>query len=181
MPESHVTRRRLLTRAGAAGSLAVVGAGAAGSLAVVGAAAATLARRDEAHASDASALALTGTWIGTVTFAGAAPFITLSTFNADGTLTETDQSERQLPLLGSPSHGVWVLRASNTYRIKFIKLLFAPDGTPAGEAVVHGTLTLSADANSFSLSGVNDSFDAQGHPVGRTPFTAQGRRVMIEP
>jgi hypothetical protein len=169
MFHSRVTRRHFLATTGAVGGLSVAAGGAA---TLLGA---------QQQAKAAGSLALTGSWEQMVTFQGSAPFLDLVTFNADGTLTETDQPDFAPPSLASPGHGVWVISGANTFRFKFIKLLLGSQAPPSGRAVVHGTLTLSANANTFTASGTDEIFDGQGHLVTAIPFTSHGKRITVEP
>ena len=125
MSHSRVTRRHFLATTGALGGLTV----AAGDTAtLVGV---------QQQVKAAGSLALTGSWEQTITFQGSTPFLGLVTFNADGTLTETDQPDFAPQSLASPGHGVWVISGASTVRFKVIKLLFGSQGTPTGRRAWH--------------------------------------------
>ena len=169
MSRTRINRRHFLAKTGVVGGIAV----AAGS-------AATLVGTHQ-QAEAAGSLALTGSWEQTVTLQGEAPFLNLVTFNADGTLTETDQPDFVPQALDSPGHGAWITSGPNTFRLKFIKLLFGPHAQPSGTAVIRGTLTLSTNSNTFTASGTNDIFDLHGHLQASAPYTSSGKRITVEP
>jgi len=119
-----------------------------------------------------------GTWIQTITLKGEAPFQGLVSFNADGTLTDTDQADAAPPDIASPGHGVWLYSGPNTVRIKLEKFLFLAggSGTPDGTNLSIGTVTME-DSNNFQGNGVVEVFSNTGQEVLTIPFTSVGKRM----
>jgi hypothetical protein len=125
---------------------------------------------------NAPALFVIGTWWQTVKIQGEPSFIALVTFNADGTLTDTDQADPAQHL--APGHGVWELGGGNTILFKLVKLRFDAQGSPNGYAEAVGTLTLQ-DKNDYKSSGSDNSYDNSGTLLGSAPFTTEGKRVTV--
>jgi hypothetical protein len=123
---------------------------------------------------------ITGTWMQTITLEGQPPFQGLVTFNVDGTLTDTTQSDVMPPDLASPGHGVWMNLSRGTVQFKSVKFLSlaATAGVPAGTAVTTGTLTVH-DANGFQTTGVVVFYSTSGEPTQTVPFTTVGKRVTL--
>jgi hypothetical protein len=126
------------------------------------------------------ALNPSGTWIQTITLQGEAPFQGLVTFNADGTITDTDQADAAPPDIASPGHGVWLYSGPNTVRIKLEKFLFLAggSGTPDGTNLSVGTVTLE-DSNDFKGAGVVEVFANTGQQVLTIPFNSVGKRMTL--
>lgn len=122
----------------------------------------------------------TGTWIQTIALQGQQPFKGLVTFNADGTVTDTTQSDTVPPDTASPGHGVWQPSAPNAFRIKVDKFLFlfGSPGTPDGMNVSTGTVRLQ-DENNFKASGLVEVYSTSGQEVLTIPFTSEGQRVTV--
>jgi hypothetical protein len=151
------------------------------SLTIIGMVASALAPSSLRAQQPGTAPALSGTWIQTIHLQGEAPFQGLVTFNADGTLTDTDQVDVAPPDLASPGHGVWVSSATNTVRFKLVKFLSlaSTPGVPDGMTVSNGTLTMQ-DSNDFQSSGVAIFFSAEGQPALTVPFTSVGKRITVD-
>jgi hypothetical protein len=123
---------------------------------------------------------VTGTWMQTITLEGQPSFQGLVTFNVDGTVTDTTQSDVMPPDLASPGHGVWMNLNPGTVRFRTVKLLSLAGtaGVPAGTAVTTGTLTLH-DSNDFQTTGVTVFYSTSGQPTLTVPFTTVGKRVTL--
>jgi hypothetical protein len=121
-----------------------------------------------------------GTWIQTITLKGEAPFQGLVTFNADGTVTDTDQADAAPPDIASPGHGVWLYGGQNTVHIRLEKFLFLAggSGTPDGTNLSIGTVTIK-DSDNFQANGVVEVFSNTGQQVLTIPFTSVGKRMTL--
>lgn len=108
------------------------------------------------------------------------PFTSLFSFETGGTCSQTDSafhpgSAVELfpdlgPLSASDGWGAWETAGGNRYRGKFIKNLFAADGSHAGYIITRLTLTVRGNR----IEGRSDSAFVQGPDIDAAPFFSGG-------
>lgn len=81
-------------------------------------------------------------------------------FNRGGTLTSTDNMP---PTAHGPGLGTWERIGGRNYTAPFQFFNFNPDGSFAGVQKINRTITLAADANSFTSVVAFDSYDPNGN------------------
>jgi hypothetical protein len=135
--------------------------------------------------ADASLL-FTGTWIAAVTPAQAEPppFHELITFQADGTLVETENDLTAPPFFTTIGQGAWRRSPSGGLVITYteVHLIYDPATTAfMGTLKVQGRIVLGRDGNTFSGQAKAAAFDPDGNLLfqGNGPIT--GTRVKNDP
>lgn len=124
--DQSITRRKVLTAAGA-----------------IGAAAALTRVGGVQAASDEDGDAVTGTWVVTVTSAAnpqQPPFTSIVAFAAGGSLITADTQHG-----GTPSLGAWERSGSHSFKAVFDAFNFDQSGTFVGTAIVHPKGTVDGD------------------------------------
>ncbi len=125
------------------------------------------------------AASVTGTWVQVVTLQGQAPFNSVITFSADGTVTDTTQADVLGPDNASPGHGIWQNISATKVQFKLIKFLsVASTGAPDGAQVFDGIITLK-DANDYSGTGAVVVVSASGQSGPKVTFTWVGKRMVL--
>ena len=125
---------------------------------------------------------LTGTWIVDVHPQGefAPPsFKSLTTFNSDGTLVETE-SDALIPPFITPGHGVWEKVRNNEFAFKIVFLTFDEQGNSTGTAVVKGTIFTNGGPNQYDSPARVEFFDGDGNFLFGGDATGTGTRIKLD-
>jgi len=126
---------------------------------------------------------LTGAWSANfVDPNGAFTLPALVTFHADGNLVESDGGELSGGGPGiyiSPGFGAWRVLAPGKYEMTFQSIVINPDGTLFATGSITQVLTLSADGNSFTGTGVYSFIDTQGNVLANGSEYFNGHRITL--
>ncbi|HZT56325.1 MAG TPA: hypothetical protein VFA35_08875 [Burkholderiaceae bacterium] len=132
-------------------------------------------------ASDADVVE--GVWDSTVTnkdcTSGAvlgAPFKALIVFRRGGTF---DADNAQGRALRGNIYGIWKHGAGTAYTANAVHQRFNPDGTYAGTNKVQRSLTLAADASTFTSTLAVQMLDTSGNVVGQACPTETAVRMNL--
>lgn len=134
------------------------------------------------YSQAASNRTIVGSWLLDVTLTSTHPpfsFQSLETYDAGGGLVTTDQISFDPQGLASPGHGTWVSRGGGKFATTWLSFVFDAKGNPTGWAKVQETITVSADGNTFSGSGVFTRYDAHGKPVNSGTSKFSGHRIRV--
>ena len=124
---------------------------------------------------------IVGTWRSTVVLqpCGGGPTlptaITLLTYHAGGTLTDTNTAP---PTSRSPGHGLWRYVSDSQYRGRFQVFAFLPTGQYDGYTEVRTTVILSGDSNTSSV--VARRYNADGSLRVELCGNGSGERLMMD-
>ena len=128
-----------------------------------------------------------GSWRVAVTPPQGTPFVTLSTFGADGTVL-TSTLPAQQPPPGAPSgtvffstaHGAWEATGADTAIATFVHLRASADGQPVGTVTIRLSITLGADADTFGGEYAATLADAAGNVPATPAGTVEATRIVAE-
>jgi hypothetical protein len=134
------------------------------------------------QSADSSKPAIVGTW--QVLLHGAdcstgkrlnPDFHSLITFNQGGTFIEYGVSPGSTSF-DSPQFGNWVKTGDRTYLVREVGNSYDENGVFVGRSEITRTLTLDADADSFTANSTIDIFDANGNLLFSFCGKAKGTR-----
>ena len=138
--------------------------------------------------------ALVGAWVAHVQFrsgalAGVHDLKFMYVYNAGGTLTESSNYDGAPPV--PPAYGVWKALGGHRFRTRYAFFINRPPGgfadiahgggwLPAGHGVLTETITLSADARTYTSTIAYTAVDAAGKPLpGSGRGTGKGVRMGL--
>jgi hypothetical protein len=84
------------------------------------------------------------------------------------------------PRTGNVCLGVWKYVGHNTYKLKHPAFLWDANGVWIGYRILHQTVTLAADGNSFTGTWSNDRTDINGNIVSHIDADIAGTRVEVD-
>ncbi len=84
------------------------------------------------------------------------------------------------PRTGNVCFGVWKYVGHNTYKLKHPAFLWDANGVWIGYRILHQTVTLSRDGNSFTGTWSNDRTDINGNIVAHVDAEISGTRVVVD-
>lgn len=135
------------------------------------------AQNQNAHAPEKTVV---GSWFVTVTPTVLPPFVGLTTFSADGGLSETN-ALTLASSLESPGHGQWIRIKPRRYAVTFVNLEVNPDGSFAGIGKVRSTITLGQTGNDWSGTFQVELLDPDGNLLFSDNGTVSATRITVEP
>lgn len=124
---------------------------------------------------------IVGTWRSAVVLqpcAGGPAFptsFTLLTYNAGGTLTDTNTAP---PTSRSPGHGLWRYEGNSQYRARFQVFAFLPTGQYDGYTDVRTHVILSGDSNTSSV--IARRYNADGSLRAELCGNGTGERLTLD-
>jgi hypothetical protein len=110
-------------------------------------------------ASSNSAVSIVGLWNVTFLSAGQVVDVAFDAWHSDGTEILNDYTN---PIEGNVCLGVWEQTGPRTYTLKHPSWSFDPSGNLQGTVIIHETVILSADGNSYTGSYTYDIYDKSG-------------------
>jgi hypothetical protein len=123
---------------------------------------------------------LVGAWSSEIDSTLLPDFLSLGTFNSDGTLTNISVPSLAVPT-ESPGYGVWARTGRRRFAVTFLTVVSDGAGNLVGTNKVRATLTTSKDGDRFSGNFQVDVFDAAGTLVVTDVGAIEGTRITIEP
>lgn len=106
-----------------------------------------------------NAASIVGLWKVTVYSGGQIVDVGFDAWHSDGTEILNDYTD---PVEGNVCLGVWKQIGPRTYKLKHPSWFFDATGTLLGTVVIHETVSLSADGNSYTGSYTYDIYDVSG-------------------
>ena len=129
-------------------------------------------------ANESDTARLVGTWEVTVSTPNG-PNLSLLTFNADNTMTESSVQDLHPPV-SSPGHGVWAHTQTNHYAFSLKFFIVDPTGNLVCTAKVRQTITLDRDADEWSGPSRIDCIDSNGNELFGFDLSATATRMRLE-
>jgi hypothetical protein len=80
----------------------------------------------------------------------------------------------------TPGYGIWKHTTERNFLVTFTFFRFNADGTPAGRSDITEQIELGEDANEFTATLVNKTFDANGNLITTTCPTETGQRLTFD-
>ena len=130
----------------------------------------------DAAVEASAAASIVGLWTVTFTAGGQTVDVGYDAWHSDGTEILNDYTN---PIEGNVCLGVWEQTGPRTYRLKHPSWSFDTTGTLLGTVVIHETVQLSPDGNSYIGSYRYDIYDLTGAFVEE--LTGQLRATRIRP
>jgi hypothetical protein len=127
-------------------------------------------------AAAVDAASIVGLWKATFTSGGQVVDVGFDAWHSDGTEILNDYTD---PVEGNVCLGVWRQAGPRTYKLKHPSWVFDNTGTLLGTVIIHETVRLSADGNSYSGSYTYDVYDVSGAFVEE--FTGDLSATRIKP
>lgn len=124
---------------------------------------------------------IVGVWNGTLNFTTLGKATVLVSINEGGTFTETDSVDLNGTVgTASPGYAAWKAVDCRHYKLTINKTIFK-DGQ-FFNIVLPGTIVLSEDGNSWTISLKQKVFDSVGNPIAQLSGTVSGsaKRVSAE-
>lgn len=104
------------------------------------------------------------------------PFLSLLTFNSEGTMTETTSNPHFYPAVRGPGHGVWSYLGGRAFHASTLALITS-DGVLAELQTITQQIDVSSNANSFVTQYATVTFvKPDGTPVASGCASAVGKR-----
>jgi hypothetical protein len=125
-------------------------------------------------------MALTGSWMETVTLDGAAAgntFQTLFTYDSAGGLTGAGSVDLTPDSLTGPSHGAWIRTGERAYQWTAHAFSFDKQGQPAGLYTIQERIVLDEDGARYTAAGSYEVV-VQGNVSSAGRFTVEARRII---
>ncbi len=141
---------------------------------------ATTAAVPSSHAAVQSAapatvpVSIVGMWKVSFTFGGQVFDEAFEVWHSDGTEILNDYTD---PVEGNVCLGVWRQTGPRTYKLKHPAWLFDATGTLIGSAVMHATVQLSEEGNSYQGSYTYDIYDVSGAFVEELAAQLNANRI----
>ena len=147
----------------------------------------TLGTSGTAAAEPAGQKTLVGSWVETVTFpaeVGRPPIESLVTFNAEGTMTCSDQgavtTAGDMPAVFTSCHGVWRHLHGHTFAYTSLELISDLSGNPVGHLKVRGVYSVSASGTEYTGVSVAEIILTDGTVVFSSEVANAGKRIELE-
>ena len=147
----------------------------------------TIGTSSTAAAQTPAMKALVGSWVETVTFpagVGRPPIESLVTFNAEGTMTCSDQgavtTEGEMPSVFSACHGVWRRLHGRTFAYTSLELISDLSGNPVGHLKVRGVYDVSPSGSEYTGVSLAEIILTDGTVVFSSEVANAGKRIEIE-
>jgi hypothetical protein len=80
----------------------------------------------------------------------------------------------------TPGYGIWKHTTERNFLVTFTFFRFNADGTQAGRSEITEHIELGEDANEFTATLVNKTFDANGNLITTTCPTEIGQRLTFD-
>lgn len=113
-----------------------------------------------ADASRPSSSSIVGLWYLNFLSEGAVVDTAFDAWHSDGTEVLNDFTD---PIEDNVCLGVWTQTGPYTYRLKHPSWYFDTTGTLQGTVIIHESITLSHDGNSFGGNFLDDVYDVDGN------------------
>ena len=97
-------------------------------------------------------------------------------FHSDGTEILVDQSN---PITDNVCLGVWQQTGPSTIKLKHPSWYFDTNGNLLGVVVIHETLTLDPDCDSYHGTSTEDVFDTQGNKLAAYTAQITAKRITV--
>lgn len=130
---------------------------------------------------------LVGSWVETVTFppeVGRPQLKSLATFNADGTMTCSDQgavtTEGEMPGVFTACHGVWRHLHGRTFAYTSMELISDLAGNLVGHLKVRGVYRVSDSGAEYDGVSHAEVILADGTVVFASDVANAGERILLE-
>ncbi len=102
---------------------------------------------------------IVGLWKVEFTSGGETVDVAFDAWHSDGTEILNDYTN---PIEGNVCLGVWTQTGARTYKLKHPSWAFDSTGTLTGTVIIHETVTVSADGNSYKGKYAYDIYDTKG-------------------
>jgi hypothetical protein len=107
-----------------------------------------------------TSVSIVGLWKINFLAGGAIVDVAFDAWHSDGTELLNDYTD---PIEGNVCLGVWQQTGSSTYKLKHPSWYFDTNGNLLGTVIIHESVTLSADGNSFGGPAIEDVYDTSGN------------------
>jgi len=108
----------------------------------------------------ASTASIVGLWKINFLSGGAIVDVAFDAWHSDGTEVLNDYTD---PIESNVCLGVWQQTGTRAYKLKHPSWYFDTNGNLLGTVIIHESVSLSADGNSFSGPAVEDVYDTSGN------------------
>jgi len=98
-------------------------------------------------------------------------------FHSDGTEILVDQSN---PITDNVCLGIWEQTGPLTIKLKHPSWYFDTNGNLLGVVVIHETLTLDPDCDTYHGASIEDVYDIQGNKVGTYEAQITAKRIRVD-
>lgn len=130
---------------------------------------------------------LVGSWVETVTFpaeVGRPPIESLVTFNAEGTMTCSDQgavtTAGEMPAVFTSCHGVWRHLQGHTFAYTSLELISDLSGNPVGHLKVRGVYSVASSGTEYTGVSLAEITLTDGTVVFSSEVANAGKRIELE-
>jgi hypothetical protein len=117
---------------------------------------------------------IVGLWNVNFLSGGAVVDVAFDAWHSDGTEILNDYTD---PIEGNVCLGVWRQTNSNTYKLKHPSWYFDNNGNLLGTVVIHETVCLSRDGNSYAGTYAYDIYDVSGNFLEELTGQIQATRI----
>ena len=128
----------------------------------------------EAATSSTSSASIVGLWNLTVTSGGQVVDVGFDMWHSDGTEVLNDYTN---PIEGNVCLGVWKQTGPRTYKLTHPSWYFDGAGNLLGTVVIHETVVLNGDGNSYTGSSTEDVYDVYGNFQGALTGELSATRI----
>ncbi|HTU45126.1 MAG TPA: hypothetical protein VMF91_08695 [Bryobacteraceae bacterium] len=97
-------------------------------------------------------------------------------FHSDGTEILVDQSN---PITDNVCLGVWEHTGPLTIKLKHPSWYFDTNGNLLGVVIIHETLTLDPDCDTYHGTSIEDVYDTQGNKIGTYEAKISAKRIRV--
>lgn len=148
---------------------------------------ATFGTTSTAAAQPAAPKGLVGSWVETVTFppeVGRPPIESLVTFNAEGTMTCSDQgavtTAGEMPAVFTSCHGVWRHLHGHTFAYTSLELISDLSGNLVGHLKVRGVYSVASSGTEYTGVSLAEITLTDGTVVFSSEVANAGKRIELE-
>lgn len=122
-------------------------------------------------------VSIVGLWNLTFLYQGQVVDVAFDAWHQDGTEVLNDYTN---PIEGNVCLGVWQQTGPRSYTLKHPSWYFDTNGNLLGTVVIHETITLSPDGNSFTGSYTDDVYDVSGNLLEALSGQLEASRIKAE-
>lgn len=120
---------------------------------------------------------IVGLWNLQFFYQGQVVDVAFDAWHSDGTEVLNDFTD---PIEGNVCLGVWEQTGPSTYKLKHPSWYFDTNGILQGTVVIHETVTVSRDGNSFSGKYTDDVYDTSGNLLEEYSGKLSATRIKAE-
>jgi hypothetical protein len=124
-----------------------------------------------------ASVSIVGLWKINFLAAGEIVDVAFDAWHSDGTELLNDYTN---PIESNVCLGVWQQTSAGTYKLKHPSWYFDTSGNLLGTVIIHETISLSADGNTFSGPAVEDVYDTSGNLLEVLTARVKATRITAD-